>query len=60
MTTRLVLVLDLSEAGTPAEQREYADRLLDSIRARQAAGAESVIEWRAEQLVDARIESEPS
>jgi hypothetical protein len=58
MTTRLVLVLDLGGASDdPAEVRAYAERLLASIRQRQAAGADSVIEWRPEQLAGAWIEA---
>lgn len=60
MTTRLVLVLDLSKAGDADEQRAYGEKMLDAIRARQAAGIDSLIEWGPEQLVDARIESDES
>lgn len=60
MTTRLVLVLDLSEAGDDDQQRAYGERLLDAIRARQAAGTDSTIDWAPEQLVDARLDSDPS
>lgn len=60
MTTRLVLVLDLSKAGDDDQQRAYGERLLDAIRARQAAGIDSTIDWAPEQLVDARLDNDPS
>jgi hypothetical protein len=58
MTTRLVLVLDLGAAGDePGEVRAYGEQLVESIRDRHRAGLDSVIEWRADQLADVRIES---
>lgn len=59
MTTRLILTLAL-DGGDPAEVRAYAEQVVQHMRDRAAAGQDSLIEWRAGQLVDVRIDTDPS
>lgn len=57
MGVRLVLVLNL-DGGEPGEVRAYGDELVEAIHRRRDSGQPAMIEWRADQLVEVRVESD--
>lgn len=60
MGVRLVLVLDL-DGGEPDLVRAYGGELVEAIERHRDLGLPAMIEWRAEQLVEVRVEAdEPS